>query len=128
MKTPSRFYHALAVVTVAVLGSLTVGIAAAHIKNEASQFPDIEFSDARFDIVVLVGAGIIPETPVFEPDAPFSRFDLATWAALAENLGVGGKPPTPMHLLLRRWSKDWSNRPTDRRPTKISTMCFLAGS
>ena len=93
MKIPLRFFHALAVVTVAVLGLLTVGIAIAHIKNEASQFPDIEFSDARFDIVVLVGAGIIPETPVFEPDAPFSRFDLATWAALAENLGVGGETP-----------------------------------
>ncbi len=93
MQTPSRFFHALALITVAVLGSLTVRIAAAHIKNEASQFPDIEYSDARFDIVVLVGAGIIPETPVFEPDAPFSRFDLATWAALAENLGVGGETP-----------------------------------
>ncbi len=93
MQTPSRFFHALALITVAVLGSLTVRIAAAHIKNEASQFPDIEYADARFDIVVLVGAGIIPETPVFEPDAPFSRFDLATWAALAENLGVGGETP-----------------------------------
>lgn len=93
MQTPSRFFHALALITVAVLGSLTVRIVAAHIKNEASQFPDIEYADARFDIVVLVGAGIIPETPVFEPDAPFSRFDLATWAALAENLGVGGETP-----------------------------------
>ena len=69
------------------------GSALAHIKNEASQFPDIEFSDARFDIVLLVGAGIIPETPVFEPDALFTRVDLATWAALAENLGVGGETP-----------------------------------
>ena len=67
--------------------------AVAHIKNEASQFPDIEFSDARFDIVLLVGAGIIPETPVFEPDALFTRVDLATWTALAEELGVGGETP-----------------------------------
>jgi hypothetical protein len=67
--------------------------ALAHIKNDASQFPDIEFSDARFDIVILVGAGIIPETPVFEPDAPLSRADLAVWAALYNNLGEGGETP-----------------------------------
>lgn len=66
---------------------------AAHIKNEATQFPDIEFSDARFDIVVLVGAGIVPETPVFEPDKPLSRAELATWGALAEGLGRGGENP-----------------------------------
>ena len=59
------------------------GHALAHIKNEASQFPDIEFSGSRFDIVVLVGVGIIPETPVFEPDLPMSKRELAVWAALA---------------------------------------------
>jgi hypothetical protein len=42
---------------------------------------------------VLVGAGIIPETPVFEPDKALSRKELATWAALAANLGVGGETP-----------------------------------
>lgn len=68
-------------------------LAIAHIKNEASQFPDIEYSDARFDIVVLVGAGIIPETPVFEPDKALSRRELATWAALARGLGEGGETP-----------------------------------
>lgn len=67
--------------------------AVAHIKNEASQFPDIEFSESRFDIVVLVGAGIIPETPVFEPDKPLSTKELATWAALSANLGAGGETP-----------------------------------
>jgi len=67
--------------------------ASAHIKNEATQFPDIEFSDARFDIVVLVGAGIIPETPVFEPDKPLAMGELASWAALAEGLGRGGETP-----------------------------------
>jgi hypothetical protein len=72
---------------------LVTGIALAHIKNEASQFPDIEFSDSRFDIVVLVGAGIIPETPVFEPDKPLSKKELATWAALSSNLGAGGETP-----------------------------------
>jgi hypothetical protein len=64
-----------------------------HIKNEGSQFPDIEFSEARFDIVVLVGAGIIPETPVFEPDKPLTRIELATWAALSNNLAEGGETP-----------------------------------
>ena len=76
-----------------VVASLIVNSAVAHIKNEASQFPDIEYSDARFDIVLLVGAGIIPEVPVFEPDAPFRRVDLATWGALAADLGSGGETP-----------------------------------
>jgi hypothetical protein len=74
-------------------GLLTFGSALGHIKNEATQFPDIEFSDARFDIVVLVGAGIIPQTPVFEPDKTLSNADLAAWAALAEGLGRGGENP-----------------------------------
>jgi hypothetical protein len=73
--------------------SFSSGIAVAHIKNESSQFPDIEFSDARYDIVVLVGAGIIPETPVFEPDLPMTRQDLAIWGALFNNLGPGGETP-----------------------------------
>jgi hypothetical protein len=89
MKINYRFKLFLA----AIMASFIVGNAAAHIKNEASQFPDIEFSDARFDIVLLVGAGIIPETPVFEPDTLLSRNDLASWAALAESLGVGGETP-----------------------------------
>ena len=72
---------------------LLSGSVLAHIKNEATQFPDIEFSDARFDIVVLVGAGIIPETPVFEPDKRLSRLELATWVALAEGLLPGGETP-----------------------------------
>lgn len=72
---------------------LVVGIAEAHIKNEASQFPDIEFSASRFDIVFLVGVGIIPETPVFEPDKPLSKRELAVWAVLAANLGSSGETP-----------------------------------
>jgi hypothetical protein len=88
-----KINYRLILVLAAIVASFVVGNAAAHIKNEASQFPDIEFSDERFDIVLLVGAGIIPETPVFEPDAPFSRAALASWAALAENLGVGGETP-----------------------------------
>ncbi|HKU17586.1 MAG TPA: hypothetical protein VJQ52_24540 [Steroidobacteraceae bacterium] len=77
----------------AVMLAGAFGPAQAHIKNEASQFPDIEFSDARFDIVVLVGVGIIPETPVFEPDKPLSKKELASWAALANGLGKGGETP-----------------------------------
>lgn len=80
-------------VTTMVLLSLLAASAFAHIKNEATQFPDIEFSESRFDIVVLVGAGIIPETPVFEPDKTLSNADLATWAALAEGLLRGGETP-----------------------------------
>jgi hypothetical protein len=67
--------------------------ALAHVKNEETQFPDIEFSDARFDIVLLAAAGIIPETPVFEPDRPLSRRDVASWVALAQGLGKGGETP-----------------------------------
>lgn len=76
-----------------VTGLLACGSALGHIKNEATQFPDIEFSAARFDIVVLVGAGIIPETPVFEPDKALSNEELATWVALAAGLGRGGENP-----------------------------------
>ncbi len=91
--TKMKINNRLTLVLVAIVASFGFDNAVAHIKNEASQFPDIEFSNARFDIVLLVGAGIIPETPVFEPDAPFSRNDLATWAALAEDLGAGGETP-----------------------------------
>ena len=78
---------------VLIVCCLVSGHVLAHIKNEASQFPDIEFSESRFDIVVLVGVGIIPETPVFEPDLPMSKRELAVWAALAAELGSGGETP-----------------------------------
>ncbi len=88
-----KYDYRLIFFSIAAATTLAVADADAHIKNEATQFPDIEFADARFDIVVLVGAGIIPETPVFEPDAPFTRADLAVWAALAADLGTGGETP-----------------------------------
>ena len=72
----------LALFSTAVLILFSINISA-HIKNEGSQFPDIEFSDSQFEIVLLVGAGILPETPVFEPDLALTRTDLAAWAALA---------------------------------------------
>lgn len=78
---------------VLIICCCVAGSALAHIKNEASQFPDIEFSESRFDIVVLVGAGIIPETPVFEPDKSMSKRELAVWAGLAADLGSGGETP-----------------------------------
>ena len=80
-------------VALVALALFASSAALAHIKNEATQFPDIEFSDARFDIVVLVGAGIVPETPVFEPDKALSKHELATWLALAEGLLPGGETP-----------------------------------
>lgn len=68
-----------------VLGVLTLlavyGQASAHIQTEKNLFPDIKGSDARFDIVVLVSAGIVPETKEFGPDKKLSRTDLAAWAA-----------------------------------------------
>lgn len=88
-RSTNRLLSILAVFLMTVLG----GTVSAHIKNDASQFPDIEFSDARYDIVILVGAGIIPETPVFEPDAPLTLSDLAVWASLYNNLGEGGETP-----------------------------------
>lgn len=98
MKCTYRDFATGAIVLIALF---MVNAAFAHIKSDASQFPDIEYSDARFDIVLLVGAGIIPETPVFEPDRPFSRANLAAWAALAEGLGRGGETPDTRTLAAR---------------------------
>lgn len=75
-----------------MLGLFSMALSA-HIKNEGSQFPDIEFSDSKFEIVLLVGAGILPETPVFEPDLRLGKVELAAWAALAENLVEGSETP-----------------------------------
>lgn len=88
----------LAYAGIAAAAVLISADAFSHIKNEASQFPDIEYSDARFDIVVLVGAGIVPETPVFEPDKPLSRKEMATWVALARGLLPGGETPDTQAL------------------------------
>jgi len=80
-------------VGVAMVASFTFCNASAHITNEASQGPDVGASGLGGDIMLLVVAEIMPETPDFEPDAPFSRFDLASWAALAADLGEGGETP-----------------------------------
>lgn len=89
--TPWKFARKTVVLAMLVLGSASGALA--HLKNEETQFPDIEFSDARFDVVLLAAAGIIPETPVFEPDRPLNRRDLASWVALARGLGKGGETP-----------------------------------
>jgi hypothetical protein len=85
-------------VLLAILALFSASGVLAHLKNEETQFPDIEFSDARFDIVLLAAAGIIPETPVFEPDRPLNRRDLAAWVALARGLGKGGETPNTDEL------------------------------
>lgn len=88
----NKFYNSkyvrlmLIMMTLMMAGSQS---ALAHIMTEKSQFPDIKESEARFDVVVLVAAGIIPETPTFEPQRNFSHADLAAWGALAANLNAG---------------------------------------
>ena len=64
--------------------------AEAHVLTDANQFPDIKTSEARFDIVVMVAAGIVPETPEFGPDKKLSRADIAAWASNVA--GLLGKP------------------------------------
>ena len=75
----------LVLVGMAVGASFTVCNAFAHITNEASGLGG--------DIMLLVVAEIMPETPDFDPDAPLSRFDLASWGALVADLGEGGENP-----------------------------------
>jgi hypothetical protein len=76
-----------------VCALLTFTPAIAHIMTDTTQFPDIKSSDARFDVLVLVGLGIIPETTTFEPERKLSRFDLAVWAAMDAKLGPEGEKP-----------------------------------
>ena len=58
----------------------------AHTTNEETLFPDIKSLDARFDIILLVGVGIIPETENFWPNKPMTLVDLAAWVGLSEGL------------------------------------------
>jgi hypothetical protein len=60
----------------------------AHTTNESTLFPDIKGSSARFDVILLVGIGIVPETNKFNPDTNLTRSDLAVWGALAHGLVV----------------------------------------
>lgn len=68
-------------------------VAFAHIESAKTQFPDLESSPQASDVMFLVGLDVIPQTPVYEPDQKLSLKDLASWAALAGNLGVGGETP-----------------------------------
>ncbi len=78
-----------------VFSTLIIGLLShsgfAHTTNEATLFPDIKDSDARFDVILLVGIGIIPETESFKPDSRLSRIELGAWGALANKL-VTPKP------------------------------------
>lgn len=93
MKRAVRLLLPLLLVTLAVSALLATGRAWAHVKTGAGQFSDIEYADARNDIVMLVAAGVIPETPLFEPDAKFTHANLAAWAALAD--GIAQRSETP---------------------------------
>lgn len=98
---PRRGHFFKPVVFVLLAGALVLVAntrAWAHIKNEESQFPDIEGSPYAADIVMLVGLDLIPQTPVFEPDRPLTFENLAVWAALAHNLGEGGENPDTVQL------------------------------
>ena len=75
----------LVLVGMAMVASFTFYDAFAHITKEASGLGG--------DIMLLVVAEIMPETPDFDPDAPLSRFDLASWCALVADLGEGGENP-----------------------------------
>ncbi|NNE38573.1 MAG: hypothetical protein HKN08_09750 [Gammaproteobacteria bacterium] len=75
-----------------ILSILMLGLFAssglAHTTNEATLFPDIKQSDARFDVILLVGIGIVPETEKFNPGSRLSRIELGAWGALAHGLVV----------------------------------------
>jgi hypothetical protein len=73
--------------TLIILG-LFSNTVVAHTSNEATLFPDIQDSEAKFDVILLVGIGVIPETGQFNPDKKLSRIELAAWAALANGLVV----------------------------------------
>lgn len=125
---PGRGIDVIVGMLVTVAAALLPCSALAHIKNEATQFPDIEFSDARFDIVVLVGAGIIPETPVFEPDKTLSLRELATWVALAEGLGRGGENPDTDALAAAALEQGFMNSlDGDARLADLDRLFFDAG-
>jgi hypothetical protein len=72
-----------------ILAGAMAANVAAHIMTDTTQFPDMKASDARFDVMVLVAAGIIPEKGPFGADEPLMHQDLAVWSALA--LGLQNK-------------------------------------
>ena len=82
---------ALPIVAAMMLGQAAVTGVAAHILNEATQFSDIKSSDARFDIMMLIAAGVLPQGKTFGPDQPLTRRDLASWVAVTNGFGGGEK-------------------------------------
>jgi hypothetical protein len=84
---------------VAALALTLTTLASAHIENQQTQFPDIGASQHKDAIVLLVALDILPQTPTFQPDQPFSRQDLAAWAALAHRKDPGGEAPDVAKLI-----------------------------
>ncbi|MBX5477311.1 MAG: hypothetical protein IRZ18_09355 [Clostridia bacterium] len=88
--------------TALVAVALVVGYASAafaHVANQKTQFPDIAGDPNAADILLLVALNIVPQTPVFEPEATFTRRDLAAWAALAHRQAQGGEGPDLAQLV-----------------------------
>lgn len=89
MKSVARHsYSYFGIIMLLVLSSQNI---LAHTSNEETLFPDIAESPARFDILMLVGVGIIPESANFHPDNRLSRNDLAAWGALSAGLAEPGE-------------------------------------
>lgn len=89
-----RAFHLVSTVAFAV-----TALASAHILNQQSQFPDIGTSQHQDAIVLLVALDILPQTPTFEPDQPFTRQDLAAWAALTHRKDPGVEAPDLAKLI-----------------------------
>lgn len=85
MKAPIVFLNIFISILFLIFFSMST---LAHTTNESTLFPDIKESNARFDVILLVGIGIVPETAKFNPDTNLSRTDLAAWGALAYGLVV----------------------------------------
>ncbi|MEJ2359074.1 MAG: hypothetical protein P8Y13_13495, partial [Deinococcales bacterium] len=83
----------------AALALTLTTLASAHIENQQTQFPDIGASQHKDAIVLLVALDILPQTPTFQPDQPFTRQDLAAWAALAHRKDPGGEAPDLAKLI-----------------------------
>lgn len=91
--------HPLLHVALALLVLTLPALASAHIENQQTQFPDIGTSSHKDAIVLLVALDIVPQTPTFEPDQPFTRQDLAAWAALAHRKDAGSETPDMAKLI-----------------------------
>ena len=94
-KTISKCIRAGLVSMTLVVSFLAITPVMAHIMTDTSQFPDVKSSEARFDILVLVGLGVIPETTTFEP------LDM-------EDLISGKITFDELFKINVKWFEDWS--------------------